>query len=154
MTALLEVSALALQTTEITPGINIWSGSRDMLGLGAALTNPTEISFRKGNIQHHYPVTFNGVTYVDLEAAFQANRYYVDYRDEWLMKVLMIEKLGRNEKLFNAIAENGGVEWLKHCSHIVPTASRHDWEGYGLNSRFIKCLALAYEIVAKLKEYE
>jgi len=50
-------------------GINIWSGSD--IGIGAALTNPTELAFRKNKIKNHYPVTFRGVNFRDAESAYQ-----------------------------------------------------------------------------------
>ena len=54
-------------------GINIWSGCS--IGIGAALTNPTELAFRKGNLKNHYPVEFKGRVFRDAEAAYQNHKF-------------------------------------------------------------------------------
>jgi hypothetical protein len=54
---------------DLAPGINIYSGEE---GAGGGLTNPTELSYAKGHIKHHYPVDLLGRTFPDAEAAYQA----------------------------------------------------------------------------------
>ena len=64
-------------------GINIWSGSD--IGIGAALTNPTELAFRKGNIKNRYPVTFRGVNFRDAESAYQEYKSRDMHESYWYL---------------------------------------------------------------------
>ncbi len=50
---------------------NISSNSTELNGLCAALTNPTELAFKKKNIKNHYPVNFALADYQDAEEAYQ-----------------------------------------------------------------------------------
>jgi len=106
---------------KIASPLNIWSGSSEMNGLGAALTNPTELSFKKGKIKHHYPVVFNNQSLLE-----------------------------QHPQLLSAITFRGGVAWLKTCSHRVRVKSSR-WEGVGRKSNFIACLIEAYtEVIADI----
>ena len=122
-------------------GINIWSGSD--IGLGAALTNPTELAFRKGKLKNHYPVEFRGELFPDAEAAFKKFKVGEIKADIRLMAVIIGAKLEQHPRLFNAIRENGGVNWLKKCSHIVGVRGSR-WEGKGLDSNFILALCIGF----------
>lgn len=127
--------------------INIWSGSN--VPLGAALTNPTELSFRKGKIKHHYPVKFRNQVFADAEAAYQHYKTGDLEEDMAVMTKIIVAKLQQYPKLFNAIALSGSVKWLEQCSHKVVGNSR--WEGVGRNSNFIVCLIRAYLVVEPCK---
>ena len=89
--------------------INIWSGSSEMNGLGAALTNPTELSFKKGKIKHHYPVVFNNQQYPDAEAAYQAYKTGYIEPDKQIMTAVIKAKLEQHPQLLSAITFRGGV---------------------------------------------
>jgi len=122
-----------------------------MNGLGAALTNPTELSFKKGKIKHHYPVVFNNQSFVDAEAVFQAYRTGYIEPDKQIMTSVIKAKLEQHPQLLSAITFRGGVAWLKTCSHLVGVKSSHwqgvkssHWEGVGRKSNFIACLIEAY----------
>jgi len=106
--------------------INIWSGSSEMNGLGAALTNPTELSFKKGKIKHHsltnfaldgnrraassrYPVVFNNQSFVDAEAVYQAYKTGYIEPDKQIMTAVIKAKLEQHPQLLSAITFRGGV---------------------------------------------
>ena len=123
--------------------INIWSGSN--IQLGAVLTNPTELSFRKGKLKYHYPVEFRGQIFPDAEAAYQHFKTGNLEEDMAVMTKIIVAKLQQHPRLFHAIAANGGIAWLEQCSHKVVGNVR--WEGVGRSSNFIVCLIRAYAIV-------
>jgi len=125
---------------EIADPINIIS---DAKGLGGALTNPTEIAFRKGKIEQHYPVMFNGLTYPDAECAYKANittRGVCDANVRLMIHIIEA-KLRQHPILFEAIAKRGGTFWIEGCSHVGYGGT---WEGQCLSSAFIRALTLAY----------
>jgi hypothetical protein len=122
-------------------GINIYSGTK---GLGGALTNPTEISHRKGSIKKHYPITFRERRFPDSETAYRKFKTGTD-SDYELMVEILVEKLRQYPILVNKISARGGIEWLSRCQHTVNGRSR--WEGIGANSKFITCLIDAYKVV-------
>lgn len=125
--------------------MNISSGSS---GLAAALTNPTHLAKQKGNLVNDYPVKFRGVEYIDAETAYQK----VKRTSEWMnldgLKSLMVEimvcKFIQHPRLIEAVMKNGGVEFLKTCSHRVVGGR---WEGIGMQSPFIQCLVEAFKKV-------
>lgn len=130
--------------------INIWSGCS--VPLGAALTNPTELSFSKRKIKYHYPVKFRDRTFADAEAAYKHFKTGDLEEDMATMTKIIVAKLQQHPKLFNTIssigsanAQNGGVDWLEQCSHKIIRNSR--WEGVGRNSNFIACLIKAYRFL-------
>ena len=57
------------QQGSVKQGVEISSNAK---GLAAELTNPTELAKSKGNLTQSYPIEFNGKTYKDVEAAYQA----------------------------------------------------------------------------------
>ncbi|MGL5034280.1 MAG: hypothetical protein ACRC6M_10835 [Microcystaceae cyanobacterium] len=124
--------------------INIWSGCKDLNGLGAALTNPTELAKRKGILKGHYPVNFKGSIFADSEAAYKFYKTGILADDMAVMIEIIKAKLQQHPRLTAAIARHGGVEWLEACSHIVGV-KRSRWEGTGKSSNFIVCLIKAYE---------
>ncbi|MEG3936409.1 MULTISPECIES: hypothetical protein [unclassified Microcoleus] len=124
-------------------GINIWSGSD--IGIGAALTNPTELAFRKGTLKNRYPVRFNNVNYPDAESAYQKHKKEDLQESIEVMTEIIVCKLQQHPRLFETITKNGGVDWLKRCRHIVGVRNSR-WEGYGLESNFILCLVFAYQL--------
>jgi hypothetical protein len=124
--------------------INIYSGSKQENGLAAALTNPTELAFTKGNIAKHYPVRFMNLMFADAEAAYKKFKTGNLAADKKLMVRIIACKLDQHPELVTAIARRGGLAWLENCCH--KTAARNQrWEGDGRNSNFIDCLAIAYQ---------
>ncbi len=132
----------------VSPGINIYSGES---GLGGGLTNPTELSFSKGNIKHHYPVEVLGKVYPDAESAYQALKLApADFPEEsaayndGLMADLIAAKFRQHPNLERAVQARGGAQWLACCSHVVAGKDSGRWEGYGPGSRFIRNLVEGY----------
>lgn len=138
-------AAAATPSSEVTPGINIWSGAA---GLGGALTNMSERAREKGKIRHSYPVTANGVRYPDSEAAYQALKQpnHADYNDGLMIDLIYL-KFKQNPKLLNLVFDQGGVPWLGRCSHFTQAKSARfqSWEGQGISSRFIRNLMFGYQ---------
>lgn len=138
----------------VTP--NIFSGSRDLNGLCAALTNPTLLATRKGTIQGAYPVDFQGVRYPDAESAYQDLKAGVGWGDETgaltddLMANIIAAKLEQHPRLFYRVRDLGGLQWIATCRHMTfaQTARFRSWEGQGWASRFIRNLATGYAIAA------
>lgn len=130
----------------IAPGINIFSGER---GLGAALTNPTELAKRKGMLSTSFAIVFDGKRYPDVETAYHllANKPDMPATDT-LMAELIACKFRQHPSLAKEVASKGGVAWLRRCDHL--TGARSDsaqsWEGHGQASRFIRNLARGYEM--------
>jgi hypothetical protein len=136
-----------LKCDSINPGINIYSGSSSPLG--AALTFPTELSFKKGKIKYHYPVTDKlNKTYPDAEAAYKI--WKVKAGNDITRKLeiyvrIATAKFEQYPQLVEAITKRGGTNWLASCSHH--TCAGGWWEGDGLNSPMISCLVEAYQRV-------
>lgn len=124
--------------------INIYSGTP---GIGGALTNRTELSFEKGNIKHHYPITWEGVEYPDVESAYKAHKGNKTFAQLQSMMVDMIEvKFRTHPKLRDAVTKRGAANWLLECSHCTNARSQvfRRWEGHGYESPFIRCLTVGY----------
>lgn len=126
-------------------GINIFSGES---GLGGALTNPTALARRKGNIEHRYPIKVNGVAYQDVELAYHAFKTGDAASDNDMMANLIAQKLLDHPSLMAEVTERGGLPFLEVCSHITYARSSggQAWEGYGRDSRFIRNMMSGYEI--------
>ena len=131
--------------------MNISSRSQDPLL--AALTNPTELAKRKGNVRRSYPVVdTTGKQWPDSEAAYKAFKSGDTPRDERVMVRIIAAKLGQHPELVAGIVERGdrrkslwgGVAFLERCDHLVGVRSSR-WEGRGCESRFIRCLISAFE---------
>lgn len=131
-----------------TADMNIFSGSRDGDGLAASLTNPTEISRRKGTITQAFPLRFRDHQWVDAEEAFLTlcKGLTVDAADQ-LMIGIIAAKFQQYPQLAQAVADRGGVLFLKSCRHITgaQSVSFRLWEGFGLQSRFIRNLVAGFE---------
>jgi hypothetical protein len=131
--------------SEPIQSVEISSNSK---GLAAALTNPTELAKRKGNLTESYPVTFNGVTYKDAEEAYQKNKgkYKPEGLDKGSTYDLMVQilkaKLQQHPRLVEEIIKAGGQEWLSKATH-QPTNKNTVWETGGQNL-FITALQDAY----------
>ncbi|MBD2772567.1 SLOG family protein [Iningainema tapete] len=130
--------------------INIYTRSPDWLG--ASLTNPTTIAeywAAKGQsgIRDRFPVFFKGQFWKDAEEAYQHFKEDVPAGPERskLMTDILKAKLEQYPELVKAIDKRGGRRWLETCEHKVNGGF---WEGKGLKSPFIKCLAAAYERVS------
>ena len=124
-------------------GINIFSGEA---GLGGALTNPTELTRRKGGISKSYPVRYNGREFPDAESAYHALKTEDATANDRLMVDLIEAKFRQHEELWQEVASRGGSTFLAMCSHF--TNARSDgggWEGQGLQSRFIRNLVQGYD---------
>jgi hypothetical protein len=131
-------------------GIDISTNSSDPLG--AALTNPTELSKSKGVIKKSYPVKFRDVVYKDAEAAYQALKSTAT-KDEGpnntykLMVDIITAKLQQHPMLAEYINQYGGSEFILKSIH-QPTKKDTVWETKGKNW-FISALNDAYLNVAK-----
>jgi hypothetical protein len=135
---------------KIQPPINIFSGAE---GLGGALTNPTELARRKGNLSKMYPVSFGGRHWPDVETAYLTlaqGTSAADARDT-LMQELIAAKFRQNPDLRIEVERCGGAEWLATCSHFTNarTEGFQKWEGSGLESRFIRNLVAGFNLVQR-----
>jgi len=152
----------------ITSPVNI--GSRSSDPLGAAMTNPTVKAKELGKIQGEYPVSFRdnaavpagkygpetytqdkpaGVPFVSAEQVYQHYKTTVPLGEPriQLMAEIIQAKLEQHPKLFAAITQRGGVEWLENCTHYVTSARDNYWEGKGKESPFIRALIEGYSKV-------
>lgn len=152
----------------ITSPVNI--GSRSSDPLGAAMTNPTVKAKELGKIQGDYPVSFRdnaavtagkygpetyaqdkpaGVPFVSAEQAYQHYKTTVPLGEPriQLMAEIIQAKLEQHPKLFTAIIQRGGVEWLENCTHYVTSSRDNYWEGKGKESPFIRALIEGYSRV-------
>lgn len=125
----------------LEPG-NIWSGSKTL----AVFTNPTELAFKKGNLKNHYPIVWNDTTYSDVEEAYHDNIPERMCDRVNLITKLIEVKLKTYPIILNTIKANGGVVWLKKCSHWTNSKRKsfQFWEGDGDKSPFIRCLINAF----------
>ena len=125
--------------------MNISSRATDPLL--AALTNPTELARRKGKLTRPYPVVdTTGKRWPDSEAAYKAFKTGDTPHDERVMVRIITAKLRQHPELVEGVKERGGVAFLERCTHLVGVRNSR-WEGYGRESRFIRCLIAAYEAV-------
>lgn len=125
--------------------MNISSRSADPLL--AALTNPTELARRKGNVSRAYPlVDKTGRVWRDAEAAYKAFKTGDTPRDEQLMVRIIALKLKQHPCLVEGIKARGGIAFLERCDHLVGVKGSR-WEGSGRDSRFIRCLISAFGAV-------
>jgi hypothetical protein len=134
------VAATPAQTTSV----EISSNAK---GLAAALTNPTELAKKKGNLTASYPVTVRGKEYADAEAAYQALKGTATKDDGPnstynLMVEILKAKLEQHPRLVSEIDKAGGESWLSKATH-QPTNKNTVWETGGKNW-FIKALTEAY----------
>ena len=124
--------------------------SSNTKGLGGALTNPTELSKKKGNIEQDYSITYKDKDYISVEAAYQANKVdetktkpnKSESANYNLMVELITEKLRTYPKLVNTITKLGGLEYLAKAVH-QPTKQNTVWETGG-KDWFIDALKEAY----------
>ena len=138
-------------STGIPVGLNIWSGCRE--GLGAALTNPTELAVRKGVLGKEYPVTLNGTRFLSAEAAYMGLR--AGSRDLETMARVICEKFHQHQDLQEYVSRMGGVSWLEKCRHHTNARTERFqwWEGQGRHSPFIATLIDGYERFLAGKRY-
>ena len=136
--------------TATADGINISSGSTDANGLGAALSNMTELACRKGTLTRSYPVEYSGIIWLDAEAAYQALKEHsaeaTEHNDRLMSKIISA-KFKQHDRILRAVAQRGGAAWIKRCSHFVEAKSPQvqAWEGRGTQSRFIRNLIAGFE---------
>jgi len=132
----------------ISTGVEISSNAK---GLAAALTNPTELAKSKGNLTQSYPIEFNGKTYKDVEAAYQALKDKSESitkptkensKNYKLMVDLIKAKLQQHSRLVSEITKQGGSTWVLSSTH-QPTNANTVWETGGKNW-FIEALNDAY----------
>ncbi len=139
----------AMTSEQPVVGENISSNSK---GIAGALTNPTELSKEKGNIQQSYPIKYNGKNYKDVEHAYQTNKgpYLVNKTTDQLMANLITIKLRTYPRLVQAIKAKGGLAWLEASTHTVKGDDY--WEtGESKQNAFMKALITAYQHVTKEK---
>lgn len=124
-------------------GINIFSGE---VGLGGALTNPTEMAKRKGCIESRYPITYGSRAYPDVEHAYHVLATGETDSDDELMANLISRKFLEHPALLAEVSACGGREFLEACSHFTNARSEgfQSWEGQGRDSRFIRNLVTGY----------
>jgi hypothetical protein len=154
----------------IAPPINIASDSK---GLGGALTNPTVLAHNKGNLQNHYPVSYqdnphreatrnkaeiynwdkpDGVPFASAEDAYQFYKNSVPLQErEKLMADILRAKLTQYPELTLTIQQKGGIRWLETCSHRTKAKDPY-WEGGGQDSAFVRSLTVAYQAAIANKE--
>lgn len=91
---------------------HIWSGAP---GIGGALTNMSERAREKGCIKHSYPVTVNGVSYPDSEAAYQLLKIPGNdsYNDGLMIDILAL-KFRQHAILFNQVTSNAAPFLGRH----------------------------------------
>ncbi len=148
------ISTQPTATTEVKPGVEI---SSNATGLAAALTNPTELAKSKNNLKQSYPVEFQGKTYKDAEAAYQALKSTAT-KDEGpnntynLMVNIITAKLQQHPRLVTEITNQGGSNWILNSTH-QPTKQNNVWETGGKNW-FIKSLNEAYKNVTSVETTE
>ncbi len=119
--------------------------SRSSEPLLAALTNPTELAKRRGNLCRSYPVVdTTGKRWADSEAAYKAFKSGDTARDERVMVRIIAAKLKQHPELVAGIVARGGVAYLERCDHLVGVRGSR-WEGRGRDSRFVRCLIAAFE---------
>ncbi|NBP14005.1 hypothetical protein EBU95_06320 [bacterium] len=132
----------------VSAGVEISSNAK---GLAAALTNPTELAKSKGNLTQSYPIEFNGKTYKDVEAAYQALKDKSEAQTKptkensknyKLMVDLITAKLQQHPRLVSEITKQGGSAWILSSTH-QPTKANTVWETGGQNW-FIESLNDAY----------
>lgn len=112
----------------------------------AALTNPTEIARRRGNLSRSYPVVDKtGRVWPDSEAAYKAFKTGNTPHDERVMVRIIAAKLEQHPELVEGIEARGGRAFLEGCDHLVGVRGSR-WEGRGTASRFIRSLIAAYEV--------
>lgn len=132
-------------SNNISEGINIYSGES---GLGAALTNPTELAKRKGGITRSYPIRVDGALFGDVEIAYFSLRTKCqnDQEIRELMTALIAIKLQTYPELQQAITDHGGVAWLQKCTHYTSSNRQNisTWEGDATSSKFIQLLIQGY----------
>jgi hypothetical protein len=128
-----------------SPLMNIFSGET---GLGAALTNPTELAKLKGGISSSYPVLIESRRFPDAEAAYQSLKSGDDALNDILMTAILAHKLIQYPRLLSEITQRGGISFLLQCSHLTNSRKipRSTWEGVGEISRFIQALVRAYPL--------
>jgi len=128
------------------PPINIFSGES---GLGAALTNPTQMARLKGRLERDYPVMYQGQRWPDVESAYKA--LAAGEASEAVRQALLVEliahKFQQHPQLRAEVIRRGGSAWLTTCSHFTQarTARAQRWEGEGLASPFIQVLVAGFE---------
>lgn len=133
--------------------------SSNVKGLAAALTNPTELAKSKGNLTQSYPVIFNGVSYKDVEEAYQKlkdksesqTKPSIEKSKNYKLMVSLIKsKLEQHSRLVDEITKQGGSSWILSSTH-QPTNKNTVWETGGQNW-FIKALNEAYKSVSAQQE--
>lgn len=133
--------------------MNIFSGER---GLGAALTNPTELSRAKGGIDQAYPVRIAGTLFPDAESAYQFHKTADPRLNDELMARIIAAKFRQHPELLAQVGDRGGEAWLGSCSHLTGarTPGAKAWEGRGQESRFIRNLTAGYRLAVSSDDIE
>jgi hypothetical protein len=154
-------------------GINIFSGSKDVLG--RALTNPTHynpknptaVSIKRGGLGEfsflNNGIIYNDIKYVDVEEAYFALKTQngVTKNNIILLTDLIKTKLTQYPVLIEEITKRGGVEFLNKCIHTynaydnpkiyVVNKSNKGWSSKSGNA-FIFCLTEAYKKLTIIKK--
>lgn len=123
---------------------NIWSGSSDWLC--ASLTNPTEISKRKGKVKNDVGVYVGDRYFESAEQAYFTLRD--GSKDLITMSKVICNKFRAHPELVEEVEKRGGIVWLQNCSHFTgaKTVRFQWWEGRGTASPFIATLVFGYAL--------
>lgn len=135
--------------TPLGPPANLWSGSRDLGGLAAALSPYTTLARRRGAVEGDYPVVLDGRVWPDVEAFFQARKRHPI--DEEVMATALVARWRQHPRVRLAVGALGGATWLDRCAHLTgagATVRNARWEGDGRASRMVRLLADTYRQVA------
>jgi len=125
--------------------VNIVHTSFDLQGLVAVLSPNTHLAKIKGRIKRNYPIEVNGVTYIDVNEAFNSLFVGDKNKDILLMTDILIKKFDAYPILFDKVWELGGIEWLATCRHIKNDQWKSCfWQGFGKESNYVNCLISAY----------
>ncbi len=146
-------------------GINIFSGSKDVLG--RALTNPTHynpknkyaVSINRGGLGKYSEldngILYNNILYKDVEEAYFSLKIegHVNKYNRKLLISLIETKFKQYTILINDIKERGGLDFLKKCIHtynneddpstLKKNISNKSWTS-NTGDAFIACLVEAY----------
>jgi len=154
-------------------GINIFSGSKDVLG--RALTNPTHYnprndyatSINRGGLGKYTfldeGILFNEKKYKDVEEAYfdLKKSGHCNKQNKQLLTLLIEAKLKQYPVLIEDIKERGGVEFLRKSIHTYnngddPETFKRDntlksWTS-NTGDAFIHCLVKAYSKIEENKK--
>lgn len=146
-----EIKEIEQEQQSSVKGINIKKDKTQYNSLANRLTNPSDYSTLKYNVEPIYKENSSKFD-VNTKQRILNNKVVSEEQalkhDMNLMYKLQVEKFEKHPELIDEINAKGGLEFIKNSSHIIGVPNSR-WEGEGMNSNFIKVLAKSYEKVAK-----